>query len=105
MSTLDSSEPTKTTVDLAELENFAQLLFKKLKADGHLTIELRHDYYWGVPGDHRYLTEEPKQLELGQLTHDLERLRQMASGETSPLALGLAWLGPLLTAIGEDIFT
>ena len=95
---------SKVTFSLDELERVTHILFKHLRDNGKLEFELTQDYYWHIQKDEKYtLDTAPKALDLGQLTDDLIRLRNVASGQSEPVAFDLTELASVLTFVGEEI--
>jgi hypothetical protein len=90
------------TVSLEELQQAANLIFARLKRDGRLRFELGVDYYWDFSRDARYNPhDEPEPNGLGQLSFDVENLREMASSGLFPSDYALRVLATILRAIGE----
>ena len=91
-------------VKVSELRQVATLLFDHLERTGHTEIDVDEDYYWSVPDDRKYLPyQEPKDLTLGQLSHDLDAMKNINSGESKPIAYALVWLSSLLGLVGARI--
>ena len=91
-------------IDLAELRKLTDLLLHDLQQQGYQTIQIEDDYYWEIPKEGLYDPyTNPKDLTMGQLTHDWERLRRILQGSSEPLAYGLVWLSSLLRAIGQKV--
>ena len=94
------SEPL--TISLEELQCAANKLFAQLKADGHLRFELAVDYYWDFSRDARYNPyDEPQPNGLGQLSFEIENLRDMVSSGLFPSDAALRVLAKILLAVGE----
>lgn len=93
----------KITVE--ELKAIFELLLKYQKELGKESFSLPYDYYWTIPKEHRYEPyNEPdlSNLTLGQLSWDLENLRETLREKRYPTNLHFVWLGQLLIAIGES---
>jgi hypothetical protein len=90
-------------VELSELRRAANRLFDHLEQQGVQRVEFTHDHYWSVPREARHnLYEEPRQLEVGQLSEDLANLRSLSSASESVISYGLVWLAEVLREIGEQ---
>ena len=91
-------------IDLPELRRVVEILLNDLEQQGYRTVRLDDDYYWEIPKEDLYSPyAAPKDLAMGQLTHDWERLQEILHGSSSPLAYGLVWLSSLLRAIGQKV--
>jgi hypothetical protein len=90
-------------IPLADLREVSDLLFSHLEQSGCDTVELSDDFYWSVPQAQRYAPyEEPKELDMGQLSDDWRELMALIKGEKEPLAYGLVWLASIPRAVGEQ---
>jgi hypothetical protein len=91
-------------IKVSDLEATATVLFEHLRELGMEEIEITDDYYWEVPGDQLYdPLKDPHQLDLGQLSHDLERLGAIRTREQEPIAYGLVWFGAVVGWIGRKV--
>jgi hypothetical protein len=89
-------------ISVSELRKISDMLFTHLENGGRHTIEVRHDYYWFVPAEHRYHPyQEPTGLRLGQVTDDWKQLQKIIRRESEPTSYALVWLSSLLSAVGE----
>ena len=89
-------------VDIVELRRAASRLFDHIEEAGIHSFDLEHDHYWVVPRESRYnVYEQPKQLEVGQLTEDLESLRSLNDPAEPLVAYAMVWLAAILREIGE----
>lgn len=90
-------------VRVAELQRISQALFDHLERRGYDAVELPHDYYWEINAAQRYdPTKDPSDFTLGQISHDLERVREIASRNADPVAFALVWLSAVLRQVGEE---
>jgi hypothetical protein len=91
-----------SNISIAELKIVSNLLLQHLEASGIESIEISEDFYWEVPHEFRYdKYDEPKQLNVGQLSDDVYELKRLINGEAPPMGLGLVWLSSILRRIGE----
>ncbi|MUL36522.1 hypothetical protein [Gloeocapsopsis dulcis] len=91
-------------VTVSELRAVSEQLFLHLERKGYSSVELSADYYWNIPKELRYNPyEEPKELDLGQLTDDWANLCNVLEGKTDPLGYALVWLSTVLRAVGETV--
>ncbi|NUF50142.1 hypothetical protein [Gilliamella sp. ESL0250] len=62
-------------IELDRIENFFNLIIKELKGNGIHNIPIDYDFYWNIPSDLLYdLYNEPKELDMGQLSEDYQFL-------------------------------
>jgi hypothetical protein len=91
-------------IRLAELRRATDILFDYLEATGHQEVEISEDYYWVLPKESLYDPyKEPTNFMMGQLSHDVERLQELVSGASPPIAYGLVWLGAVLHVVGAKV--
>jgi len=64
-----------------------------------------YDYYWDVPSDKRYCLQNEPKLDVGSLSHDIERVRQLIEDgeEHFPLSEHFRWLGGVLIAMADTL--
>ncbi len=85
-----------------ELRAALECIFDHLDAAGLETCELQDDYYWEIATEDRYAPyRDPEDLTLGQLSSDLDHVRDLARGQTEPLAYSLVAVSAILRCIGE----
>ncbi len=85
-----------------QLRSAAVALLRHLDETGQSEFEINEDYYWFVPEQSVYQPyQEPKDLTLGQLSHDWNEVQALASGQREPLGHVLVWLASLLRRVGE----
>jgi hypothetical protein len=91
-------------INVSDLRKVCAVLLDHLEATGNAHIRVDWDHYWNVPKEERYdKYDSPKNLDLGQLTYDWERLQGLLNSEEVPIAYGLVWLSSILRAVGEKI--
>jgi hypothetical protein len=91
-------------VSVSELRTISEQLFLHLENTGYNSVDNSTDYYWNIPTEFRYNPyEEPKELDLGQLTDDWENLHKILEGTTDPIGYALVWLSTVLRAVGETV--
>jgi hypothetical protein len=89
------------TVDIEELRKVLVILLDVVESNG-AAVEILDDFYWDVPGKHRYqVYEPPAELTVGQLTDDWSELRRIGCGEVDALPYALVWAASILRRIGE----
>ena len=92
-------------VKVSELRTLCTMLLDHLEKIHGESVNLNVDYYWNIPKEERYNPhEEPRNLNLGQLSEDLSFLKGFLTNEHEPITYGLVWLSTILTAAGEEIF-
>ena len=93
-----------TQITITELEAITQKLFDHLKSEGHSTIDLSVDYYWGFVGERRFNPyEQPSDPTLGQVSDEWKELTRIINGDREPFGYALVWLAGVLHAIGQEI--
>ena len=94
--------PERMLVSLGELEEMMATLVAHIRKQSGDEIDLAADYYWDVPlQDWTSLELEPPRLVRGQLSDDLETMREMLSPEGIPVGVGLVALAALLRRTGQ----
>lgn len=89
-------------ITTAELRRVSSLLIDHLEDLGVQVIRPNVDYYWCLKPAEKYeLLSDPETLLAGQLSHDIERLKQMLKDPDMVVREGFAWLANLLAYIGE----
>ena len=89
-------------IELSELRELFDAVVSEMEDGGQSAVNLDLGYYWEVPPGDRYeIYEEPKELTIGDLEYDWERLRSVLEGRDVPIRYSLVWLSALLRAIGE----
>ena len=86
-------------ISINEIEKIALLLLSKLRESKGNEIELKNDYYWDIPEDELYNPyEEPKDITLGQLSHDVEELIRLVQSDDA-IAYDLNRLASIFKAL------
>lgn len=90
------------TID--DLRKAAELILNRLAEEGISEIELTKDYCWIIPEKQKYDPyAQPVELTLGQLSEDWKEIQRVVHGEQEADAYQLAWLGPLLCYLAEQV--
>ncbi len=85
-----------------ELRVATLALLQHLDEIGQNEFEIDEDYYWVVPQDQVYVPyQTPKDLTLGQLSHDVEEIQALAHGRREPLGYVMVWLAAVMRRVGE----
>jgi hypothetical protein len=97
--------PMTARVKLNELRQAIDRVFDHLAEHGYREIELDADYYWVIhrASDKYDPYSEPKNLSLGSLYDDWQRVEELAVGEAEPIARDLIQLAALLSYVGERL--
>ena len=69
-----------TTIRVRELRNALDVVLTQVEETVGDTIDLDADYYWDVYGADAFDPYSDPKPSLGQLTDDIERLRQLTAG-------------------------
>lgn len=89
-------------VKVAQLRAIADRLFAYLEETGRKEFDVDEDYYWEISKEELYdPSKDPKDLTIGQLSHDWERLESILDGEDPPIGYALVWLSSILRIVGE----
>lgn len=85
-----------------ELHAATSALLQHLEEIGQKEFEIDEDYYWFVPESEVYAPyQTPKDLTLGQLSHDVKEIVALAHGQREPLGYVLVWLAAVMRRVGE----
>ncbi len=91
-------------IDLNEIQTVCNRLCQFAENKGIETIDIPFDYYWNIPKKQRYdIYDKPSEFDLGQLTDDWHELQKLLNLQREPIGYEFAWLGSILTAIGEKL--
>ncbi|MBK9262153.1 MAG: hypothetical protein IPM54_20410 [Polyangiaceae bacterium] len=89
-------------VTTEELRAAALALLEHLDKTGQKEFEIEEDYYWFVSQEEVYNPyQSPKELTLGQLSHDLEEMQALAHHKREPLGYAMVWLAAVMRRVGE----
>ncbi len=89
-------------VTIFQLRAIAEKLFSHFENLGYDSVEITEDYYWNIPEEQKYdVLNDPKDLDVGQLTDDWEFLQSVLEEDRDPINYDLVWLGKILEVIGE----
>lgn len=90
-------------IQVEKLEMAMSKLFKHLKKRYGDSISIDSDFFWNIPAKKRYDSyDEPKQLDLGQLSDSWSEVEKIADSIDEPLTYGFVWLSDILRVIGEE---
>ena len=89
-------------VKVSELRQIADVLFTRLEELGYSHVRINESYYWHIPTEEKYVVEkDPKDLNIGDLVHDWERMEQILADREMAVTDALIWFGSILRAVGE----
>jgi hypothetical protein len=92
-------------ITTAELRKIFEVLMKHVEGTGNSEIEIDWDYYWDIPTEELYDPyKTPENLDLGQVSEDWQKLREVADGTLPPVGHALTWLAAVLRAAGDKRF-
>lgn len=89
-------------VELTKLRRAIDLALDLVESEEGPSIELEQDYYWEI--DKLALYDpytEPNAHDLGQLSHDWERIKEIAEGRMPAVGATLSWAGALMRALAH----
>ena len=90
-------------IDIEQLERIFHVRCKHLKDQGIHSIDIDHDYYWNIPKEELYeMSQEPKSLDIGQLSEDLGFLRRYLDKSAQPIGFGFVWMSSILRLLGDE---
>lgn len=93
-------------IKLDDLRRVSGILFDHLERAGITEVEVDKDYYWSIPEEKLYsVYEEPSNLTVGQLSHDLDELAKINAGSKEPIAFALTWLASVLRFVGAKVIS
>lgn len=91
-------------IDLAELKQIIDRLFNHIMETREVkSFAFEKEYYWNIPSRDVYEFEEPKELDIGNLSDDWEFLSKLLRPENQPVAYQFTQLAPLLRYLGERL--
>ena len=89
-------------ITIKQLRELTEKLYSHLEETGHKEIELTEDYYWNIEKTELYNPiEDPKQIDLGQLSFDWEILQGVLDKRKEPIIWDLVPLSAILRFIGK----
>ena len=90
-------------VNIHELKNGFNEVFKALIDRGVEEVDLYVDFYWNIDESERYNMDiKPNSLDIGQLSDDYLELQKINLGQSEPMPYSLVWLSSLARAVGEN---
>lgn len=94
-------------IKASEIRELIELLLEYQKENEKETFRIPYDYYWDIVKEERYAPhEKPSTFTMGQLSWDIENLRETLAKKHDPAFIDFIWLGQILIAIGEsDLIT
>ncbi len=89
-------------VSTSELQRLFNTICDHLVSAGVKEIEIDKDYYWDIDKEILYNpNNKPNNLELGQLSFDVETLKNVLEGKQAPIGWHFVPLSAVLRYIGE----
>ncbi len=90
-------------INIEEIEKAMLELFNELRAKKGNLIEIEPlDYYWSIDGGELYNSyNTPAELTLGQITDDLQEIKNIANQQSKPVSLDFVKISSILTMIGH----
>ena len=91
-------------VTTEEMRRAANILIDHLENLGEREIVIDDDFYWNIPETEMYNPyERPVNLDMGQLSDDLEEIRKLIAKKSLCVSYGLVWLSSIFRRVGEMI--
>ena len=88
-------------IDIIVLKKAIQKIFDHLKEMDIKMIEIDKDLYWNIPEEEKYnVHKEPKDLDIGSLSDDLQKTILISEGNKDPTSYDLVCMASLLRAVG-----
>ena len=89
-------------ITTSELEKIINTICEHLVSIGIKEIEIDQDYYWDIDKEVLYdPSQKPNTLELGQLSYDVEILKNVLNGKHAPIGWHFVPLSAVLRYAGE----
>lgn len=93
---------TELVIERREIEQALSGLLDRVFGDAS-AIELSNEYYWAiVPSEEAYGVDSAPEPTVGQLSFDVERIREIAADPDRSIGYALAFLAPVLSAIAVE---
>ena len=90
-------------ISLVSLRNAVEKTLDHLEESGLTHIDVDEDYYWNIVKEQIYDPyKEPTDLNIGQLSDDIEAVEKIASGKHDPIGYDLVWIAAIMRYIGEN---
>lgn len=85
---------------------FLELVTQKLRDYFHESnikeLNINKEFYWSIYENEKYDNyKEPSNFTVGQISENIENLREIVEGKREPTIFALKWLGEILIATGE----
>ena len=89
-------------VKIEDLGLALEKILRHLAEDGRDSLKIDHDFYWHIPAGSKYDSySTPTDFTVGQISDDLQLVKDVASGEKEPLRSDLAAVASVLRVLGE----
>jgi hypothetical protein len=89
-------------VNINEIQKITFFLLSKIKESNGNEVEINNDFYWDIDDNELYNPyEEPKDITLGQLSHDMEELQRLNESDDA-IIYDLKRLSEILRAISIE---
>lgn len=88
------------TIDVKELRKVIDHVLGTLESE---TIVIHEDYYWNIPSEELFDSDEPTSFNLGQLSWEWPDLLALLSEREIFTGSALIWLSAVFRAMGEEI--
>ncbi len=91
-------------IQIDDVKQVAELLFKHLEELDIQSLELPVDYYWNIEPDELYeVGVQPSAIDVGQLSDDWGDLQKVMADPDRALAHDFVDLAAILNAIGHHV--
>lgn len=91
------------TVDISNLQYVINILLSKLIERKGEKIEIENDFYWELTNNELYNPyEEPTEVSLGQLSHNLEALARLEQHSDEAIPYDLNRVATILKALSVE---
>ena len=90
-------------ISVTNLRNAVEKTLDHLEESGLTHIDIDEDFYWNIVIEQLYdPCKKPTELDLGQLSDNIEEVEKISSGESEPVGYALVWIAAILRYIGEN---